>query len=85
MLEVNRGQVDNENKSQSQYSNKKNIVQGGVYIYESESIAIRNGKISEYGLETQECDVYSKDNTGMLCQNTGQARIGTGPGTGTKL
>ena len=23
----------------------------GVYIYESESIAIRNGKISEYGLE----------------------------------
>ena len=43
----------------------------GVYIYESESIAIRNRKISEYGLEhrkamctareTQECYVRTWD------------------------
>ena len=43
----------------------------GVYIYESESIAIRNGKILEYGLEhrkamctareTQECYVGTWD------------------------
>jgi len=43
----------------------------GVYIYKSESIAIRNGKISEYRLEhskvmstareTQECDVRTWD------------------------
>ena len=43
----------------------------GVYIYESESIAIRNGKISEYGSEhrkvmctireTQECYVRTWD------------------------
>ena len=43
----------------------------GVYIYESESIAIRNGKISEYGSEhrkvmciariTQECYVRRWD------------------------
>ena len=47
----------------------------GVYIYESESRAIRNRNISEYGLEhrkavctgreTQEC-------SRMLCWNTGQ-------------
>ena len=41
----------------------------GVYIYESESIAIRNGRISDTGW-----------NTGMLCRNTG-----TGTRTGTKL
>ena len=50
------------------YLNISNIVQGGgLYIYESESIAIRNGKILEYRLEhrkvmctareTQECYV----------------------------
>jgi len=43
----------------------------GVYIYESESIAIRNGNISEYRLEhrkvmcttreTQECYVGTRD------------------------
>jgi len=43
----------------------------GVYIYEPESIAIRNRKISEYGLEhrkvmctareTQECYVRTQD------------------------
>jgi len=33
MLEVTRGQVDNENNSQSRYSNILNIVQGGgLYI-----------------------------------------------------
>jgi len=32
----------------------------GVYIYESESIAIRNRNILEYGSEQQESDVYSK-------------------------
>jgi len=43
MSEVTRGRVDNENNSQSQYLNISNIVQGGVYIYEPENIAIRNG------------------------------------------
>ena len=33
MLEVTRGQVDNENNSQSQYSNILNNIQGGgLYI-----------------------------------------------------
>ena len=67
MLEVTRGRVDNENNSQSQYSNMLNIVQGGVYIYGSENIAIRNRNITEFGSEhrkamctareTQECYV----------------------------
>ena len=70
MSEVTRGQVDNENNNQSRYLNISNIVQG-VYIYESESIAIRNRNISEYrsehrkavctGRETQECDVVTWD------------------------
>ena len=59
----------------------------GVYIYESESIAIRNRNISEYrsehrkavctGRETQECYVRTRDRNGN--------KIGTGTGTGTKL
>ena len=49
----------------------------GVFIYESESIPIRNGKISEYELEHR--NVMSEHGTG-----TG-IRIGTGTGTGTKL
>jgi len=67
MSEVTRGQVDNENNSQSQYSNILNNIQSEGLIYKSESIAIRNGKISEYGSEhrkmmstariTQECYV----------------------------
>ena len=67
MSEVTRSQADNENNSQSRYSNISNIVQGGGLIYESESIAIRNRNISEYrlehrkavctGRETQECYV----------------------------
>jgi len=79
--------IDNENHSQSRYSNISNMVQGGVYIYESESIAIRNWNISEYGSEhrkamctgrvTQECYVGTWDRTGT--------RIRTGTGTGTKL
>ena len=44
MLEVTRGQVDNENNNQSQYSNISNNIQSESLIYESESIAIRNGK-----------------------------------------
>ena len=60
MLGVTRGRVENENNSQSQYLNISNNTQIGVYIYKSESIAIRNGKISEYGLE-QECDVRTQN------------------------
>jgi len=88
MSEVTRGRVDNENNSQSRYSNIPNMVQGGVYIYKSESIAIRNRSISEYRLGTQEGSVYRKGNTGMLCQNNGQEQeqeIRTGTGTGTNL
>jgi len=56
-----RGRVDNENNNQSRYSNISNIVQGEVYIYESENIAIRNKNISEYGWNTGS-DVYRKGN-----------------------
>ena len=52
MSEVTRGQVDNENNSQSGYLNILNVVQVGVYIYESESIAIRNGKYLNMGWNT---------------------------------
>ena len=51
--------------------NISNIVQGGVYIYESEGIAIRNRNIMEYRLEhrkvmctareAQECYVGTQD------------------------
>jgi len=44
-----------------------------VYIYESESIAIRNRNITEYGLEHR--NAMSEHRT----------RLGTGTGTGTKL
>ena len=44
MLEVTRGQVDNENNSQSQYLNISNKLQSESLIYEPESIAVRNGK-----------------------------------------
>jgi len=46
----------------------------GVYIYESESIAIRNRNIVEYGIGTQESGVYRKGNTGLLCQNMDRNR-----------
>ena len=49
----------------------------GVYIYESESIAIRNRNILEYGSEHR--NMMSEHGTG-----TG-TRIRTGTGTGTKL
>ena len=71
MSEVTRGRVDNEKNNQSRYLKISNIVQGEVYIYESESIAIRNRNISEYrsehkkvmctGRETQECYVGTQD------------------------
>src|SRR5882724_9809545 len=77
MLEVTRGRVDNENNNQSQYSNISNIVQGGVYIYESESIAIRNRNISEYGSEHRNAMSEHRTGTGT--------RIRTGTGTRTKL
>jgi len=59
----------------------------GVYIYESEDMAIRNRNIMEYGLEhrkavytgreTQECDVDHGTGTGT--------RIGTGTELGLNL
>jgi len=51
---VTRGQIDNENNSQSQYSKISNNIQSEGLIYESEGIAIRNGKLSEYRLEHRE-------------------------------
>jgi len=76
---VTRGQVDNENNSQSQYSNISNNIQcGGLYIHKSESIAIRNGEYIGIQTGTQEGDEYSKDNTGMLLL---AHRTGTGKGT----
>ena len=45
MLEVTRGQVDNENNSQRQYLNILNNIQSEGLIYESESIALGTGNI----------------------------------------
>ena len=49
----------------------------GVYIYGSEGIAIRNGKILEYRSEHRNAMLKHGIGTGT--------RIGTGTGTGTKL
>ena len=80
MSEVTRGQVDNENNSQSQYSNISNNIQGEGLIYDSENI-VKKWEILEYGLE------HSKAmSTGRIAQEC-NVRIGTGTGmgTGTKL
>src|SRR5882724_12985396 len=52
MLEVTRGQVDNENNHQSQYLNISNNIQSEGLIYKSEIIAIRNGKYWSMGWNT---------------------------------
>src|SRR5882724_8251508 len=72
MSEVTRGRVDNEKNNQSRFLKISNIVQGEVYIYESESIAIRNRNISEYGSEHRKVVCTGRENTGMLCWNMGQ-------------
>jgi len=81
--------VDNENnKSKSIFEHIEYSYKVGVYIYESESIAIRNRNISEYGLEHRKAVCDRKGNTGMLCRNTGQEQeqeLRTGTGTETKL
>ena len=71
MSEVTRGQVVNENNSQIDIRTYQILYKVGVYIYESESIATRNGKILEYRSEhrkvmstrrvTQECNVGTQD------------------------
>ena len=71
MSEMTRGQVDNENNSQSQYSNILNNIQSEGLIYKSESIAIRNWKYQNVGQKhskvmstariTQECYVRTQD------------------------
>ena len=87
MSEVTRGRVDNENNSQSRYLNMSNIVQGGVYIYESESVAIRNGKYQNMDRNTgKQCVQQEKHRNVMLEHRIGTGtRLGTGTGTGTKL
>src|SRR5882724_8113079 len=87
MSGVTRGRVDNENNNQSQYSNILNIVQGGVYIYESESIAIRNRNISEYRSENSKAMCTARKHRNAMSEHgTGTGtRIRTGTGTGTKL
>ena len=56
----------------------------GVYIYKSESIAIRNRKISEYGSEHR--NAISEHRNAISEHRTGTGtRIGTGTETGTKL
>ena len=59
----------------------------GVYIYESEGIAIRNRNISEYGSEHRKAMCTArKHRKAMLEHGTGTGtRIRTGTGTGTKL
>ena len=71
MSEMTRGQVDNENNSQSQYLNISNNIKSKGLIYKPENIAIRNGKYWSM-VGTQEGNEYSKDNTGMWFQNMGQ-------------
>jgi len=71
MSEVTRGRVDNENNNQVDYLKHIKYGTRWVYIYESESIAIRNRNISEYGSEhrkavctgreTQECYVGTQE------------------------
>ena len=48
-----------------------NNIQSKSLIYESESIAIRNGK---YQVGTQQGNEYRKDNTGMQCWNRNRNR-----------
>ena len=59
----------------------------GVYIYESESIAIRNRNILEYGSEHRKVVCTARKHRNAMSEHgTGTGtRIGTGTGTGTKL
>ena len=59
----------------------------GVYIYESESIAIRNRNISEYGSEHRKAVCTGREHRNAMSEHgTGTGtRIRTGTGTGTKL
>src|SRR5882724_1283531 len=59
----------------------------GVYIYESESIAIRNRNILEYGSEHRKAVCTGREHRDAMSENgTGTGtRIRTGTGTGTKL
>jgi len=59
----------------------------GVYIYKSESIAIRNRNISEYGSEhRKQCVQEGKHRKAMSEHGTGTGtRTRTGTGTETKL
>ena len=59
----------------------------GVYIYESESIAIRNRNILEYGSEHRKAVCTGREHRNAMSEHrTGTGtRIGTGTGTGTKL
>ena len=72
MSEVTRGQVNNEDNSQSRYLNISNNIHSEDLIYESEGIAIRNGTNIGIWVRTQESNEYSKDSTGMLCQKMEQ-------------
>jgi len=53
MSEMTRGRVDNENNSQSQYSNILNNIQSEGLIYESGCIAIRNKNYQSTGWNTE--------------------------------
>ena len=64
MSEVTRGQVDNENNSQSQYSNISNNIQSESLIFESEW-ELEHIKVMSTGRITQECDVRMGTGTGM--------------------
>jgi len=65
-VEVTRGRVDNENNSQSRYSNNIEYIQGGGLYNESESIAIRNGQWNTDRNTGKRC--VQEGNTGMLCR-----------------
>jgi len=64
-----------------------NIVQGGIYIYESESIAIRNRNITEYGLEHRKimCTARETQECYVGTWNRNRNKIRNRNWTGTKL
>jgi len=81
-----RGQVDNENNSQVNIRTYWIYYKVGVYIYECESIAIRNRNIMDYGLEHRKwCVQQGKHRNAISEHGIGTGKIRNRNGTGTKL
>jgi len=70
MLEVTRGRVDNENISKLIFKHIEYSTRGGLYI-RSESIAIRNRNITEFGSEHRKAMCTGGKHRNAM-RNTGQ-------------